>query len=71
MVVPKPGRELDPEALLDHCQQRMAHFAVPRFVRFADELPKNPSQRIEKFKLRELGPTGAWDRDEHGYVVQR
>ena len=49
----------------------MAHFAVPRFVRFADALPKNPSQRIEKFKLRELGLTGAWDRDEHGYVVQR
>ena len=71
VVVLKPGHELTPEALLDHCQQRMAHFAVPRFVRFADELPKNPSQRIEKFKLRELGLTGAWDRDEHGYVVQR
>jgi crotonobetaine/carnitine-CoA ligase len=71
VVVLKPGHELTPEALLDHCQQRMAHFAVPRFVRFADELPKNPSQRIEKFKLRELGLSGAWDRDEHGYVVQR
>ena len=41
----------------------MAHFAVPRYVRFADALPKNQSQRIEKFRLRELGVGGAWDRD--------
>jgi carnitine-CoA ligase len=71
VVVLKPGRELTPEALLDHCQQRMAHFAVPRFVRFADALPKNHSQRIEKYRLREVSLAGAWDRDAHGYVVRR
>jgi len=71
VVVLKPGRALTPQALLDHCQDRMAHFAVPRYVRFADELPKNQSQRIEKFRLRELGVTGAWDRTQHGYEVRR
>jgi crotonobetaine/carnitine-CoA ligase len=71
VVVLKPGHELTPEQLLDHCQRRMAHFAVPRFVRFADELPKNQSQRIEKFKLRAVGVDGAWDREAHGYVVAR
>jgi crotonobetaine/carnitine-CoA ligase len=49
----------------------MAHFAVPRYVRFAAELPKNQSQRIEKFRLRELGVQGAWDRDANGYQVRR
>jgi crotonobetaine/carnitine-CoA ligase len=71
VVVLKPGHELTPEQLLDHCQARMAHFAVPRYVRFAAELPKNPSQRIEKFKLREQGLNDTWDREQHGYEVRR
>jgi crotonobetaine/carnitine-CoA ligase len=72
VVVPAPGSELTPEALLDHCQERMAHFAVPRYVRFVDALPKTPSQRIEKYLVREEGlAPGTWDREEHGYVVRR
>jgi crotonobetaine/carnitine-CoA ligase len=50
----------------------MAHFAVPRYVRFVDELPKTPSQRIQKYKLRDEGVTGdTWDREAHGYEVRR
>jgi crotonobetaine/carnitine-CoA ligase len=30
---------------------------VPRFLRFVDELPKTPSQRVQKAKLRALGVT--------------
>jgi carnitine-CoA ligase len=71
-VVVKPDRELDPVDLLDHCQDQMAYFAVPRYVRFVEELPKTPSQRIQKYKLREDGVTGdTWDRDAHGYEVRR
>ena len=57
IVVAKPGHTLTPEDLLDHGQDRLPHFAVPRYVRFTDELPKTPSQRIEKFRLREIGLT--------------
>jgi crotonobetaine/carnitine-CoA ligase len=50
----------------------MAHFAIPRYVRFMDELPKNASDRVEKFKLREQAITpDTWDRDAHGYKVKR
>jgi carnitine-CoA ligase len=71
-VVRKPGHEFGPEQLLDHCQEQMAHFAVPRYVRFLDELPKTPSQRVQKFKLREQGVTDdTWDREAHGYEVRR
>ena len=70
-VVLQPGATLGPEELLDHCQGRMAHFAVPRYVRFVDELPKTPSQRIQKFLLRadgvtqrHLGPRGGGLRSE-------
>jgi crotonobetaine/carnitine-CoA ligase len=71
-VVLQPGASLRPEELLDFCQGRMAHFAVPRYVRFLDELPKNASERVEKFKLREEGVTAdTWDRELVGYTVRR
>lgn len=71
-IVLQPGVDLDPVALLDWSQQRLAHFAVPRFVRFMDELPKTPSQRIQKFKLRDDGiTTDTWDRETIGYRVVR
>ncbi len=64
--------DLPPERILDEVQERMPHFAVPRFVKFVAELPKTPSQRIEKYKLREEGLAGeVWDREDHGYVVKR
>jgi crotonobetaine/carnitine-CoA ligase len=71
-VVLKPGCSVSEVELLDHCVPRMAHFAVPRYIRFIDELPKTPSQRIQKFKLREDGITiDSWDRDKARYIVRR
>jgi crotonobetaine/carnitine-CoA ligase len=50
----------------------MAHFAIPRYVRFMDALPKNHAERIQKFELRDEGVTDdSWDREEHGYKVLR
>lgn len=72
VVVATPGHQIDPVALLDLCQQRLPHYAVPRYVRIAQELPKTPSQRVEKFRLRAEGlAPGTWDREEHGYEVHR
>ena len=71
-VVPRPGQVVRPEELLEHCVERMAYFAVPRYVRFLAELPKTPSQRIEKYRLRGQGVTvDTWDREDHDFVVRR
>lgn len=71
-VVRRPGYTVDIEALLEHCVDNLPHFAVPRYVRFLDALPKTPSQRIEKYRLREEGVTeDTWDREEHDFVVRR
>lgn len=45
------------EEIWDWCGSKVPAFAVPRFLRFVDELPKTPSQRVQKAKLRELGVT--------------
>lgn len=61
-----------PEALLDFCSSRMPYFAVPRYVDFIDEIPKTPSQKIQKNKLRERGlGQSVWDREAVGYIVKR
>ena len=38
-VVPD-GDDLDIEALIAYCEDRVARFAVPRYVRIMSELPK-------------------------------
>ncbi len=72
VVVLRPGTELTHEEVIRFCEPRMAYFMVPRYVEFREALPKNPSQRIEKYKLRADGITPAtWDREKAGIELKR
>jgi crotonobetaine/carnitine-CoA ligase len=63
-VVLKPGETLTPKELIEYCNDRMPYFAVPRFVEFMDILPKTPTDRVEKYKLKQAGITvNTWDRE--------
>jgi len=65
-VVLKPGESLAPEELIEYCNERMPHFAVPRFVEFMDSLPKTPTERVEKYKLKAAGITpNTWDKEKN------
>jgi crotonobetaine/carnitine-CoA ligase len=71
-VVLKPGEKLTPEELIAHAAERMPHFAVPRFVEFMDRLPKTPTERIQKYLLKQAGITpNTWDREKAGVQVKR
>jgi crotonobetaine/carnitine-CoA ligase len=71
-VVPREGMTVEPEGLFAHCIKVIPRFAVPRYVRIMDALPKTPSQRIQKYKLRAEGVTpDALDRDALGIVIPR
>lgn len=56
-VVMADGAEFDVGALISHCETQLAYFAVPRYVRVVDKLPKTASERVQKFVLREQGVT--------------
>jgi len=56
-LVPREGAAIDAAALLDWCEERMPYFAVPRYVRVMDHLPKTPTERVRKIELREWGVT--------------
>lgn len=40
-----------PQMIIEHCQQRLAAFKVPRFVAYTDSFPYTPSDKIAKHKL--------------------
>ncbi len=67
----KPGESLAPEALIDYLAPRMAHFMVPRYLRFMTELPKTPTTKIQKAALRAQGLTpDTWDREAAGIKLK-
>ncbi|MEM7407057.1 MAG: AMP-binding protein [Pseudomonadota bacterium] len=72
MIAEEPGAEPDPVEILDYCVPRMPYFAVPRYLEFVDDIPKTPSQKIQKNRLRERGLSNrTWDREAVGYKVKR
>ena len=62
LVVLKPGESIDAPELVEFVAADLPRFAVPRYVEVVESLPKTPSERIEKAKVRERGITdAAWD----------
>jgi fatty-acyl-CoA synthase len=49
----REGAACEPEDLRDYCRGRIAHYKVPRYVRFVDEFPMTVTGKVQKFKLRE------------------
>lgn len=49
--------DTSPESIWEWCDSKIPSFAVPRYLRFVDELPKTPSQRVQKARLRAAGVT--------------
>ena len=49
--------------LQDHVKGRLAPYKYPRDVRFVEAMPRNPSGKMQHFKLRQMieseGPEGS------------
>jgi crotonobetaine/carnitine-CoA ligase len=72
VVVSVAQGSLDPAELIDFLRPRLAHFMVPRYVRLLDALPRTPTHKVEKHRLRAEGVTAdTWDREAAGVVVRR
>jgi fatty-acyl-CoA synthase len=50
----KPGAALTEDDVRAYCKSCLAHFKVPRYVRFVDSFPQTVTGKIQKFKIREL-----------------
>jgi carnitine-CoA ligase len=73
MVVCIPeGPAPDPAEFTHWMAERMPYFMVPRYIRFVQALPKTPTERVQKVKLRDEGITAdTFDREAAGIVVKR
>ncbi|MDF3075566.1 MAG: ATP-dependent acyl-CoA ligase, partial [Alphaproteobacteria bacterium] len=70
ILVPQAGASVAPDALFNFAQNTMPYFMVPRYIRFVDQLPRTPTQKVRKIALREEGVTAdTWDCERHGYRI--
>lgn len=52
VVVLRDGAQATPDELWAFCDEHMPRFWVPRYLEFRREMPKTPSQKIQKYLLR-------------------
>jgi fatty-acyl-CoA synthase len=50
----KPQMSLTEDEVREFCRGQLAHFKVPRYVRFVESFPQTVTGKIQKFKIREL-----------------
>ena len=53
-VVMQEGAELTEADVVQHCKRNLASYKKPKYVSFVDDIPRNPSGKIVKTKLRQL-----------------
>ena len=72
VVAPVSGQTVDPAELLAFLTTRLPHYMLPRYVRIIAQLPRTPTQKIEKHLLRAEGLTSdCWDREAAGMIIRR
>jgi fatty-acyl-CoA synthase len=49
----KEGRTLTADEVRLFCKGRIAHFKIPRYIKFVDDFPMTVSGKIQKYKMRE------------------
>jgi acyl-CoA synthetase (AMP-forming)/AMP-acid ligase II len=54
-IVLRNGARLTETEVIEYCRKELADFKRPRKVTFLPELPRNPTGKILKRELRELG----------------
>ncbi|MET0376213.1 MAG: fatty-acid--CoA ligase, partial [Rhizorhabdus sp.] len=58
VVVLRPGAAPCPQALTDHCRQRLPGYKIPRSFAFVDALPLSAAGKILKNVLRDRAKAG-------------
>jgi crotonobetaine/carnitine-CoA ligase len=66
------GSTLEPEELCQFINENAPHYFVPRYMEWVDALPYTPTNKVQKFKLREAGVNEhTWDLKKSSFKVQK
>jgi crotonobetaine/carnitine-CoA ligase len=64
VIVPDAGHSLKAESVAEFASNALPRFAEPRFIEITTELPRTPTERVQKALLRKRGITvTTWDRE--------
>jgi fatty-acyl-CoA synthase len=50
----KAGAAIDDQQIRDFCRAKLAHYKVPRYIKFVESFPQTVTGKIQKFKIREV-----------------
>ena len=71
-IVLKDGKRCSAEELCEFINDNAPHYFVPRYLDFVTALPYTPTNKVQKFKLREEGINeNTWDLKNSAYVVRK
>lgn len=48
------GANLGEEGVKEFCKGRIAHYKVPRYIRFSEDFPMTVTGKVQKYKMREI-----------------
>ncbi|MDR5752081.1 MULTISPECIES: AMP-binding protein [unclassified Caballeronia] len=51
-IVVRPGEHATEQDIREFCQGQIAHYKIPRYIRFVDELPMTVTGKAQKFVMR-------------------
>jgi fatty-acyl-CoA synthase len=49
----KAGSQATDDDIRQYCKAKLAHYKVPRYIRFVEQFPQTVTGKIQKFKIRE------------------
>ncbi len=52
-IVPKPDQACTEQEIRDFCRDQIAHYKVPRYIRFVQDMPMTITGKVQKFVMRE------------------
>lgn len=71
-VVLADGANETPESLCQFINDNAPHYFVPRYLKFVDALPYTPTNKVQKYLLRNEGvDDNTWDRRKSDFVVNK
>ena len=53
-IVLREGANATEDEVREFCRQRVAHFKVPRYIKFTTEFPMTVTGKVQKFRMREI-----------------
>ena len=52
-VLTRPGASVTTDDVREFCRGQIAHYKIPRYVKFVDSFPMTVTGKVQKFKMRE------------------